>query len=208
MQIWLKSTSLPTESTKGSRTATTTQPHARDDTRRRRWSRPGPHGGDRAVRPGAAVSGPRPLAQRPTRTKSTTITTMKMISCCLAGDVTFHSRTRGGRPPDPGDEGDGQVDHGADERSRQRVEEQVRRERLSEGAGLVRRVEDRGEGREGPGHRPGQRRGAPDPDAERRAESAFSDMARIERPQEVKRTARTSATVTIGATMRVAPRSG
>ena len=38
---------------------------------------------------------------------------------------------------------------------------------------------------------------------ERRAESAFSDMARMARPQEVKRTARTSAMVTSGATMRV-----
>src|SRR5271163_2463054 len=38
---------------------------------------------------------------------------------------------------------------------------------------------------------------------ERRAESAFSDMARMARPHEVKRTASTNATVTIGATMSV-----
>ena len=38
---------------------------------------------------------------------------------------------------------------------------------------------------------------------ESRAESAFSDMARIDRPHEVKRTAKTSATVTSGATMSV-----
>ncbi len=38
---------------------------------------------------------------------------------------------------------------------------------------------------------------------ERRAESAFSDMARMARPQEVKRTASTRATVTMGATISV-----
>ena len=38
---------------------------------------------------------------------------------------------------------------------------------------------------------------------ERRAESAFSDMARMASPQEVKRTASTRTTVTMGATMRV-----
>src|ERR1700722_19068702 len=38
---------------------------------------------------------------------------------------------------------------------------------------------------------------------ERRAESAFSHIARMARPQEVKRTARTRAMVTSGATMRV-----
>ena len=38
---------------------------------------------------------------------------------------------------------------------------------------------------------------------ERRAESAFSDMARMASPHEVIRTARTSASVTSGATMSV-----
>ena len=43
---------------------------------------------------------------------------------------------------------------------------------------------------------------------ESRAESAFSDMARMERPQEVKRTASTRATVTIGATIKVSTSVG
>ena len=43
---------------------------------------------------------------------------------------------------------------------------------------------------------------------ERRAESAFSDMARMDRPQEVNRTASTRATVTRGATMRVSTSVG
>ncbi len=38
---------------------------------------------------------------------------------------------------------------------------------------------------------------------ESRAESAFSDMARMDRPQGVRRTARTRATVTSGATISV-----
>ena len=43
---------------------------------------------------------------------------------------------------------------------------------------------------------------------ESRAESAFSDMARMDSPHEVKRTARTSARVTIGATMSVSTSVG
>ena len=33
-----------------------------------------------------------PLRNAPTRIKSTAITTMKITSCCLAGEGTFHSR--------------------------------------------------------------------------------------------------------------------
>ena len=33
-----------------------------------------------------------PLRRAPTRTSSTTMTTMKITSCCLAGEGTFHSR--------------------------------------------------------------------------------------------------------------------
>ncbi len=43
---------------------------------------------------------------------------------------------------------------------------------------------------------------------ERRAESAFSDIARMERPQEVNRTARTKTMVTIGATISVSTSVG
>ena len=43
---------------------------------------------------------------------------------------------------------------------------------------------------------------------ESRAESAFSDMARMDRPHDVKRTARTRATVTSGATMSVSTSVG
>ena len=43
---------------------------------------------------------------------------------------------------------------------------------------------------------------------ERRAESAFSDMARMDRPHEVKRTASTRTTVTMGATMSVSTSVG
>ena len=43
---------------------------------------------------------------------------------------------------------------------------------------------------------------------ERRAESAFSDMARMLRPQLVERTATARATATIGATMRVSTSAG
>ena len=43
---------------------------------------------------------------------------------------------------------------------------------------------------------------------ESRAESAFSDMARIDRPHDVKRTARTRAMVTSGATMSVSTSVG
>ena len=43
---------------------------------------------------------------------------------------------------------------------------------------------------------------------ERRAESAFSDMARMASPHDVKRTASTRITVTMGATMRVSTSVG
>src|SRR6516162_7406485 len=43
---------------------------------------------------------------------------------------------------------------------------------------------------------------------ERRAESAFSDMARMESPHGVSRTARTRAAVTMGATMSVSTSVG
>ena len=43
---------------------------------------------------------------------------------------------------------------------------------------------------------------------ESRAESAFSDMARMERPQGVERTATASAMATSGATMRVSTSAG
>ena len=43
---------------------------------------------------------------------------------------------------------------------------------------------------------------------ERRAESAFSDMARMARPHEVNRTASTRTSVTMGATMRVSTSVG
>ena len=105
-----------------------------------------------------------PLRRAPTRTSRTTMTTMKTMSCCLAGDGTFHCQQLEEDPhPDAGDEGHGQVDHGADERRRERVEQQVGRQRLGEGAGLVGCVEDGGEGRQRAGHRPGQGRGAADP---------------------------------------------
>ena len=43
---------------------------------------------------------------------------------------------------------------------------------------------------------------------ERRAESAFSDMARMDRPQLVERTATASAMATMGATIRVSTCAG
>src|SRR5271170_5226651 len=43
---------------------------------------------------------------------------------------------------------------------------------------------------------------------ESRAESAFSDMARMDRPHEVNRTASTRTSVTMGATMRVSTSVG
>ena len=68
------------------------------DTRRRSWSTP------------ARMVVTAPLAQvvrspvrallrsAPTRTRSTTITTMKITSCCLAGEVTFHSSSSRNTP--------------------------------------------------------------------------------------------------------------
>ena len=94
MQIWLNRTLLPTDSRAGSRTAS---PMASQtpvtETRRRSWSTP-----DRMVVAAPCCQVLRspvraPLRSAPTRTSRTTMTMTKMMSCCLAGDGTFHSST-------------------------------------------------------------------------------------------------------------------
>ena len=92
MQIWLKRTLLPTESTKGNRMATPTVSQMPvTETRRRSWSTPA-----RMVVAAPCCQVLRspvraPLRRAPTRTRRTTMTTTKMMSCCLAGEGMFHS---------------------------------------------------------------------------------------------------------------------
>ncbi len=103
MQIWLIRKSLPTESTSGSSAAAaTTSQTPDDDTRRRK----------RSAVARTVVAAPcsqvlrspvrAPLRSAPTRTSSTTMIRMKMMSCCFAGDATFHwSSSRNTPMPTP-----------------------------------------------------------------------------------------------------------
>ena len=210
MQIWLKSTLLPTESTKGSRTAIPTVSHIPvTDTRRRSWSTPA-----RMVVAAPCCQVLRspvlaPLRSAPTRTRRTTMTMTKMMSCCLAGEGTFHSSSSRKTPiPMPAMKATVRLIIAP-----MSAAVSVYRSRSGDSAwvsalvwlGALRMavkadsapatVQVRVEVRRI--HTP-----------ERRAESAFSDMARMASPHEVNRTASTRMIVTMGATISVSTSVG
>jgi hypothetical protein len=161
------------------------------------------------VLPGTALPRPRPLAQRADAHQQDDHDDDEDDELLLGrrGDVPLEELEEHAHA-DAGDEGHRQVDHGADERRRERVQQQVGLRAWVSALvwfGAL-RMAVKAESAPATVHVSVEVRRIHTP--ERRAESAFSDMARMARPHEVKRTASTRITVTMGATMRVSTSVG